>query len=136
MRIPFRHLPSLVSAVTLGLLLLTGCNSVSIRTREALGVPTFSTNPNPAGIPILTTPPTRPHVRLGDIQAEASSDSVSAAQITQSLQKAAAKLGAEAVVIAYDQNQVLGATVMGPWWGPSMHTYTGRVIIGVAIKYQ
>jgi hypothetical protein len=136
MRNLFRHVPSLVPAAALGLLLLTGCNTVSIRTREALGVPTFPPNPNPTAITILTTPPTQPHFRLGDIQAEPSSDSVSAAQITQSLQKAAAKLGAEAVVIAYDQNQVLGAMVTGPWWGPSLQTYTGRVIIGVAIKYQ
>lgn len=119
-----------------GLCIFTGCNTVSIRTTEALGVPTYPPNLNPTSIQILTTPPTRKHVRLGDIQAEPSSYSVSAAQITQSLQTAAAKLGADAVVIAYDQNQILGAWVSGPWWGSSVQTYSGRVIIGVAIKYQ
>lgn len=123
-------------AAVAGLCVLSGCKTVSISTREALGVPTYPPNLNPASIPILTTQPTRPHVRLGDIQAEPSSDSVSAAQITQSLQQAAAKLGADAVVIAYDQHQVLGTWVSGPWWGSSVQTYSGRVIIGLAIKYQ
>ncbi len=124
------------AAAVAGLCLLTGCNTVSIRTTEALGVPTYPPNLNPVSIPILNTPPTRKHVRLGDIQAEPSNDSVTAAQITQSLQTAAAKLGADAVVIAYDRRQVLGAWVAGPWWGPSIQTYSGRVVIGVAIKYQ
>ena len=125
-----------VAAVIASPFVLTGCNTVSIRTTQALGVPTYAPNLNPASIPILTTPPARTHVRLGDIQAEPSSDSVSAPQITTSLQKAAAKLGADAVVIVYDRNQVLGAWVSGPWWGRSVQTYSGRVIIGVAIKYQ
>ena len=125
-----------LGAAVAGFCLFTGCNTVSISTKEALGVPTYPPKLDPAAIPILTTPPTKPHVRLGDIQAEPSSDSVSAAQITQSLQKAAAKLGADAVVITYDQNQVLGAFVTGPWWGRSVQTYSGRVIVGVAIKYQ
>jgi hypothetical protein len=124
------------AAAVVSLFVLTGCNTVSIRTTQALGVPTYPPNLNPASIPILTTPPTRTHIRLGDIQAEPSSDSVGAPQITESLQKAAAKLGADAVVIVYDRNQVLGAWVSGPWWGRSVQTYTGRVIVGVAIKYQ
>ena len=123
-------------AAVAGLLVLAGCNTVSIRTNEALGVPRYPPNLNPPAIPILTAPPTRPHVRLGDIQAEPSSDRVSAAEITQSLQKAAAKLGADAVVIAYDRNQILGAWVTGPWFRRSIQTYSGRVIIGVAIKYK
>jgi len=127
---------STIVAIIAGLFVLTGCNTVSIRTTEALGVPTYPPNLDPASIQILTKSPTRAHVRLGDIQAEPSSDSVSAPQITQSLQKAAAKLGADAVVIVYDRNQILGAWVSGPWWGRSVQTYTGRVIVGVAIKYQ
>jgi len=125
-----------LAAAVVSLFLLAGCNTVSISTNQALGVPTYPPNLNPAAIPILTKPPTRSHLRLGDIKAEPSSDGVSAAQITQSLQKAAAKLGADAVVIVYDRNEILGAMVSGPWWGRSVQTYTGRVIVGVAIKYQ
>jgi hypothetical protein len=119
-----------------GLLALTGCNTVSVRTNQALGVPTYAPNPDPASIQILTTPPTRTHIRLGDIQAEPSSESVTAPKITLAVQNAAAKLGADAVVIVSDRNEVLGAVVTGPWFGRSVQTYSGRVIVGVAIKYQ
>jgi len=133
MKTTLRCLSLLIAAISL--LTLTGCNTVSIRTNQALGVPTYPPNADPTNIQILTAPPTRPHVRLGDIQAEPSSDSVTAAKITVALQNAAAKLGADAVVIVSDRNQVLGAVVTGPWFGRSVQTYSGRVIIGVAIKY-
>jgi hypothetical protein len=73
---------------------------------------------------------------LGDLQAEPSSDCVSAAEITLALQQTAAKLGAVAVDIAYDRNQVLDDWGIGPWFGRSIQAYAGRVIIDVAIKYQ
>jgi hypothetical protein len=130
-------LSSLVAlAAVATLIFTTGCNTVSISSTEALGVPTFPPNPDPASIPVLTTPPTRPHIRLGNVQAEPSSDSVSAAKITAALQKAAAKMGADAVVIVYDRQQVIGAIVTGPWYGRSVQDIEGRVILGVAIKYQ
>jgi len=117
-----------------GILFLTGCKTVSTSTKQYLGGPTYPPS-NPANIEILRTQPTRPHVRLGEVQAEPSSDSVGAPQIEEAIRKAAAKLGADAVVIVYDQTQITGAFVSGPWWGRSVNTVTGRVIIGVAIKY-
>lgn len=83
-----------------------------------------------------TTPPTRPHVRLGEVRAEPSSTSVSAPKIEEALQKAAAKLKADAAVVVYDQTQVTGAFVTGPWYGRSLQQVEGRVVIAVAIKYQ
>ena len=134
MKTTLRYLSRFIAAV--GLLALTGCNTVSVRTNQALGVPTYPPS-DPAMIQILQPPPpSRPHVRLGDIQAEPSTESVTAAKITLALQNAAAKLGADAVVIVSDRNQVLGAMVTGPWFGRSVQTYSGRVIVGVAIKYQ
>lgn len=134
MKIKLSSLVVLTAVATL--LLTTGCNTVSISSTEALGVPTFPPNPDPASIQILTAPPVRPHLRLGNVQAEPSSDSVSAAKITAALQKAAAKMGADAVVIVYDRQQVIGAIVTGPWYGRSIQDIQGRVIMGVAIKYQ
>ena len=125
-----------LTAAAVGLFVLTGCNTVSTSTNQALGVPTYPPNPNPAMIQVMTTPPTRPHVRLGEIQAEPYSSSVTAAKITESLQKAAAKLGADAVVIVSDRNQVMGAMVTGGWYGRSVQAIDQRVIVGVAIKYQ
>jgi hypothetical protein len=115
---------------------LTGHNPISISTMKALGVPTYPHSLRPASIRILTKPRTRPDVRLHDIQAEPSSDSVPAAEIAPSLQYADAKLGADAVVIAYDRIQRLGAWVTGPWFGRSIQTYSGCVISSVAINYQ
>jgi hypothetical protein len=116
------------------LLVLTGCNTVSTSTKQYLGGPIYAPS-DPATIQILREQPTRPHVRLGEVQAQPSSDSVGAMEIEAAIRKAAAKLGADAVVIVYDRTQVTGAYVTGPWWGRSVNTVTGRVIIGVAIKY-
>jgi hypothetical protein len=87
-------------------------------------------------VQILRTPPTRPHVRLGEVTAEPSSDSVPVTEIEAALRKAAAKMGADAAVVVYDKTQTTGAFVTGPWWGRAVQTIQGRVIIAVAIKYQ
>ena len=123
-----------VLAVAAALCCLTGCKTVSTSTTQYLGGPIYAPS-DPATIQILRTQPTRPHVRLGEVRAEPSSESVGAIEIEDALRKAAAKLGADAVVIVYDRTQVTGAWVSGPWWGRSVNTITGRVIIGVAIKY-
>jgi hypothetical protein len=126
------RLPTLLVAV---LFLVTGCNTVSISTKQYLGGPRFGPS-DPARIEILRTEPTRPNVKIGEVQAQPSSDSIPVEEIETELRKGAAKLGADAVVVVYDKTQVVGAVVNGPWWGRSVSTITGRVIIAVAIKYQ
>jgi hypothetical protein len=121
-------------ALASSLFVLTACNTVSTSTTQALGVATYPPT-NPTNVVVLLTPPTRPHVRLGEIQAEPQSTSTPAADIQAALQKAGAKLGADAVVIVYDRMQTMGAIVTGPWWGRSVQGITGRVVVGVAIKY-
>lgn len=116
-------------------LLLTGCQTVSITSTQEIGGPTYPPS-NPADVQILRTQPSRPHVRLGEVRAEPSSEEVSAAKIEVALRTAAAKLGADAAVVVYDQTQVTGAYVTGPWYGRSIQQVEGRVIIAVAIKYQ
>ncbi len=133
MKTAVRLLTSLTIAAAL--FAVTGCNTVSTTTTQALGVPTYPPT-NPTNVVVLLAPPTRPHVRLGEVQAEPYSTSVSAAKIQAALQQAGAKLGADAVVIVYDRNQVVGAVVTGPWWGGrSIQNIQGRVIVAVAIKY-
>lgn len=117
------------------LLAVTGCTTVSTTTTQAIGAPTFPPT-NPAQVQILTTPPMRPHVRLGEVRAEPATESVSAAKIQLAIQQAAAKLGADAAVIVADKTQIMGAMVTGPWWGRQVDTVEGRVVIAVAIKYQ
>src|SRR5262249_39073808 len=116
-------------------MLLTGCNTVSVTTTQAIGAPTYPPTP-PATVEILRTEPTRPHVRLGEVQAEPATESVSAQKIELALQKGAAKLGANAAVVVCDKTEVVGAVVNGPWWGRSIDTIQGRVVIAVAIRYQ
>lgn len=120
--------------VTAVLFAVTGCNTVSTSTTQTLGVPAYPPTV-PANVQVLRVPPTRPHIRLGEVQAEPASMSTPAADIEAALQKAAAKLGADAVVIVYDQTQTVAAVVTGPWWGRTVQGIQGRVVIGVAIKY-
>ena len=122
-----------ITALTL-LCVLTGCNTVSTSSHQFLGGPTYPPT-DPAQVQILRTEPTQPHVQLGQVQAEPSSSSVSNAEIEQALQKVAAKMGADAVVVVQDTTQVTGAYVTGPLWARSVTRVSGRVIVGVAIKY-
>jgi hypothetical protein len=113
---------------------LTGCSTVSVNSNQYIGGPTYPPS-NPAGIEILRTPPTKPHERLGEVTAEPSSDSVKVDKIETALRTAAAKMGADAVVIVSDRTQVTGAMITGPWYGRTLEQTTSRVIVGVAIKY-
>jgi hypothetical protein len=121
-------------AALAGLVAVTGCNTVSINSHQYLGVQNFPPT-DPAQVQILREIPARPHVQLGEVQAQPSSGSVGNPQIERALQKAAAKLGANAVVIVADHAEVVGATVTGPGWARSVNTISGRVISGVAIRY-
>ena len=118
-----------------GILVTTGCNTISISSMQYIGGPTYAPS-NPATIEILRTPPTRPHVRLGEVTAEPSSESVPVTKIEESLRNAAAKMGADAVVIVSDRTQVTGAMITGGWYGRSLQETTSRVVVGVAIRYS
>jgi hypothetical protein len=117
------------------LVLATGCQSVSTSHVQYIGGPRVSPS-DPAQVQILRAEPTRAHVRLGEVRAEPYSESMEAAKIEDAIRKEAAKLGADAIVVVRDKTQVMGAMVTGPWWGRSVETIQGRVIIAVAIKYQ
>ncbi len=117
------------------LLVVTGCQSVSTSSRQDIGAPSYAPS-NPAEVQILRTEPTRPHIRLGEVQAEPASDNVAVSQIEAALRTQAAKMGADAAVVVCDKTQVTGAYVTGPWWGRSVQTVQGRVVVAVAIKYQ
>ena len=133
MKTKIPYLALLTAAVAL--VALTGCNTVSTSVRQDIGGPTYAPS-DPAQVQILRAPPTRPHVRLGEVTAQPSSDSVPVTEIEAALRKAAAKMGADAAVVVYDKTQTTGAYVTGPWWGRQVQTIQGRVIIAVAIKYQ
>jgi hypothetical protein len=128
-------LPAALSLNVTLLFLATGCQSVSATHTQDVGSPKYPPS-DPAQVQILRTEPTRPHVRLGEVRAEPSSQSTDVALIEAVLRQEAAKLGADAAVVVYDQTQVTGAYVSGPWWGRSLQTVQGRVVVAVAIKHQ
>jgi len=124
-----------LAAVVVGavLALLTGCNTISVNSTAYLGTPNFSPT-DPASIEILQTAPTRPHLRLGEITAEPSGNPTKQ-KIEQKLQVAAAKMGANAVVIVSDRTQIMGGVVTGGWYDRQITAVESRVITGVAIRY-
>ncbi|HVM51007.1 MAG TPA: hypothetical protein VMU04_23465 [Candidatus Acidoferrum sp.] len=125
-----------LTAVAAGLCLfgLTGCNTISTQSNQYVGVPTYPPT-DPATVQILRTEPTRPHVRLGEVTVEPSSMSTPVPEIEAKLQKAGAKMGANAVVIVVDRTQLMGAVVTGGWYNRQVSPEMGRVIVGVAIHY-
>src|SRR4030095_15266498 len=66
------------------LVFFTAFTSVSTTTTPALGVP-VQTPTDPAHVQILMPPPTRPHLRLGEVQAQPPSTSTPAANIEVAL---------------------------------------------------
>jgi hypothetical protein len=133
MKKTLRYFAPLIVAVV-ALVATTGCKTVSISSMQYIGGPTYAPT-DPASIEILRTPPSRQNVRLGEVTAEPSSESVPVTKIEAALRSAAAKMGANAVVIISDRTQVTGAMVTGPWYGRSLQETTGRVVVGVAIRY-
>jgi hypothetical protein len=123
------------SLLAITMWLATGCQTVSTTHTQEIGAPRFAPS-DPAKVEILRTEPTRAHVRLGEVQAEPSDTSVDASKIEEALRKEAARLGADAAVVVADKTQVTGAVVTGPWWGRSIESVQGRVVVAVAIKYQ
>ncbi len=114
-------------------LLAAGCSSVAVRT---VRVPEVQTYPPtyPDIVEVLRAEPMRPHARLGEIYVEpegnASSDMIAAG-----LQKGAAPLGADAVVIVSDRALKMGALVETSWEKRDLLPTPDHVIVGVAIRY-
>jgi len=109
---------SLGSLVAGALFLLAGCDTV-YTTHTKIGGPEFPPS-DPAKVEILREEPTQPHVRLGDVRAEPSSEEVDAKEIEEALREEAAKIGADAAVVVYDD----------------VTPIEERVILAIAIKYQ
>lgn len=113
--------------------LVTGCNTVSVGSKQYLGVAAYPPT-DPASIQILQAQPTAANVKLGQITLQPAGNPPRA-RIEEKLRLAASKMGANAVVIVADQTMVFGTTVMGPWWSQRVSPDVGRVIVGEAIRY-
>jgi hypothetical protein len=114
------------------LLAMSGC--MSVQTNPAIGVPTFAPT-NPDSIEILRMPPKQPNIRLGEITVEPPGENVDVPKVEEAFRKAAAKWGANAVVIVADRTQVVGLEATGAWYGREISPELARVIVGVAVRY-
>lgn len=134
-----KHMKSILASLVLAGLTLgvgTGCSHCRSHSITYLGVARPAPT-DPVQIEILQTPPERAHDRLGEVVIDASLNPPPSVQkIEARLRREAAKLGADAVLIAQDQATTTGLWVGGPWWGPTVNTVQSRIIVGVALKYR
>lgn len=116
--------------------MLGACATVDVTTTEYVDAPRYQPT-EPTAVQILRTEPTVPHDRLGEVMVDASTDPAPPiVEVEQKLCKAAAKLGADAVVVVYDRIQPVAAYVSGPWWGRNIESISGRKLIAVAIRFR
>lgn len=134
----FSRLPRalLTAALMASVLALAACATVDAQTTAYVGVehpePTLASE-----VQIMRVPPARPFVRIGEILIDASVDPAPPiTQVEEKLREQAATLGADAVVVVYDQIQPVAAYVSGPLWNRDIDTIQGRKLKGIAIKYQ
>ena len=114
-------------------LLSAGCSSVAVRTVPFTEVQTYPAT-YPDLVEVLRAAPMRPHARLGEVYVEPEGNA-SADQIAAGLQKGAAPLGADAVVIVADRTLKMGALVETSWEKRSLMPTPDHVVVGVAIRY-
>jgi len=122
----------LVAAVA-ALALFGGCTKVSVTTMPYTEVQKFPPT-DPGIVGVLHSEPSRPHLRLGEIQLEPHVKQ-SAADLEQQLQEAGAQLGADAVVVVADPANLVGGTAATSWWGRGVAPVHGEVVVAVAIRY-
>src|SRR4029450_2795383 len=127
---------SLALLMLTAVVMLGACATVDVTTTEDVDAPRYQPT-EPTAVQILRTEPTVPHDRLGEVMVDASTDPAPPiVEVEQKLCKAAAKLGADAVVVVYDRTQPVAAYVSGPWWGRSIETISGRKLIAVALRFR
>jgi hypothetical protein len=117
------------------LLLLAGCSTVTVESKRYPGVPVYLPT-DPDSVEILRSPPTRSYQRMGEIYLQPQGKP-SPKEILKKFRKAAAKMGADAVVLVADPAVLTGGPVAGPeWWNRELNPGSGQIIVGVAVWYS
>ena len=125
-------------AVTLGfalLFLLPGCSWVSVDTQPYFDAPTYAPV-DPGSVEILGSYPQSPYVTLGEVHLDATGNAP-LSEIRMKLQKTAAKMGANAVVLLGDTSMMtVGALEPSShWWSQLTDPAPDRLIVGTVIRY-
>ncbi len=113
--------------------LLAGCTKVTVQIVPFAEAQKFPPT-DPGIVGVMYSEPSRPHLRLGEINLEPHVKQ-SAAELEQQLQAAGAQLGADAVVVVADPANLVGGTAATSWWGRGIEAVRGQVVVGVAIRY-
>ena len=120
--------------IILAFLFLAGCSTVNVETKRYPEAGIYAPMPYQSVV-ILRTPPNDRYQRLGEIHIQPQ-DHPSQAEILKQFKKAAAKIGADAVVLVADPAVLTGGPVAGAeWWNRELAPGPGRTIVGVAIWY-
>jgi len=120
------------AVLVLALLLLSGCSGVKVESKLYPGVPVY-VPVNAGSVEILRSFPLRPYQRMGEIRIQPQG-TPSQKEILKKFKKAAAKMGADAVVLVADKSMLLGGPVAGPEWvNGELSTGSDRIVVGVAI---
>jgi hypothetical protein len=115
-----------------------GCASTSVSTIPLPNVPALQAS-DPARVQVLRAEPTTPHVKLAEIivaAADAVGSPPTPQEVDEKLRVAAAKLGANAVVVVQDTIQPGLPVASGTWWGKVPGTHKAREVIGIAVAYR
>ena len=125
-------LQTLVAAT---LLLASACSPVQVKSFRFLGAPEPPPT-DPSQVEILRVPPFRRFERLGRIDATPQGDDVDNAKIEDAIRKAAAKMGADAVIIGFEGERPTGFSIQGFPGDAEARREMNRVIVGTAIKFR
>ena len=119
----------------LAFLLLASCSTITVESKRYPEVPVYA-QIDLEGIEILRSEPKRPYQKLGEIYLQPNGNP-SPKEILKKFKKAAAKMGADAVILVADKFALTGGQVADPeWWNPKLSGRSDRIIIGVAIWFS
>jgi hypothetical protein len=124
-----RRLPILLLAIA-----LAACATVDISSFKLIGAPEFPPS-DPALVQIFEHPPMRPFVRLGRIRAQPEGGADNA-KIEAALRQAAAKMGADGVIIGFQGERRVGAEINGFRGDAEIQPEIGRVVQATAIRFR
>jgi hypothetical protein len=120
--------------LVLALLLLAGCSTGKVESKLYPGVPLYAPI-NPKNVEILRSAPSRPYQQMGEIHIQPH-DNPSQKEIFKKFKKAAAKMGADAVILVADKSMLTGGPVADPkWWNGELNPGSDKNIVGIAIWY-
>ena len=122
-------------AAAAALCLGAGCSKVTVQTKHYPESAVYA--PMPAKtVAILPSPPKEKFQSLGEIHIRPKpNENPSPSEVLRKLKKAAAKMGADAVVIAADPAKLTGEPTAPPDWWKGETGRDGRTVVGVAIWY-